>query len=60
LVDHNPRSQQLKKILIDPKIDEYEKLQLFDLRFFVASLAGYGLHAKRMLSLAEHNDVMDE
>ena len=58
LADHNPRSQQLKKILTDPKIDEYEKLQLFDLRFFVASFAGYGLHAKRMLSLAEFRKLL--
>ena len=58
LADHNPRSQQLKKILTDPKIDEYEKSQLFDLRFFVAKFAGYGLHAKCMLSLVEFRKLL--
>jgi hypothetical protein len=57
LANHNPRSLKLKKILSDPEIDKYAQSKLFDLRFFVASFAGYGLHAKCMRSLAEFRDL---
>jgi hypothetical protein len=53
LANHNPRSTKLKTILSDPEIDKYAKSQLFDLKFYVASFAGYGLHAKCMLPLVE-------
>ena len=45
LANHNPRSPRLKKILGDSEIEKYQKSEKFDLRFFVASFAGYGLHA---------------
>ncbi len=57
LANHNPRSPKLKKILSDPEIGKYEKSELFDLRFYVASFAGYGLHAKCMRTLAEFRDL---
>jgi len=53
LANHNPRSPKLKTILSDPEIDKYAQSQLFDLKFYVASFAGYGLHAKCMLPLVE-------
>ena len=49
LANHNPRSPKLKTILSDPEIDKYAQSQLFDLKFYVASFSGYGLHAKCML-----------
>ena len=49
LANHNPRSLNLKKILNDPQIDAYGQSEHFDLRFFVASFSGYGLHADCML-----------
>ena len=53
LANHNPRSPKLKTILSDPEIDKYAQSQLFDLKFYVASFAGYGLHAKCMFPLVE-------
>jgi hypothetical protein len=53
LANHNPRSPKLKKILDDPELDKYEKAELFDLRFYVSSFAGYGLHTDCMWTLAE-------
>ena len=45
--NHNPRSSKLKSILIDPEFKKYIASEYFDLRFFVASDAGYGMHDKR-------------
>jgi hypothetical protein len=53
LANHNPRSPKLRKILGDAEIDKYGQSELFDFRFFVASFAGYGLHANCMRTLAE-------
>ena len=53
IANHNPRSPKLKTILRDPEIDKYAQSQLFDLKFYVASFAGYGLHAKCMFPLVE-------
>jgi hypothetical protein len=58
LANHNPRSPKLKTILKDPEFDIYEKSSVFDLRFFVASFSGYGLHAKCMLPLAEFRKLL--
>ncbi len=57
LANHNPRSPKLKKILSNPEIDEYEQSKKFDIRFYVASFAGYGLHAKCMHPLGEFRDL---
>lgn len=53
LANHNPRATGLKTILSTPEIKAYSDAQHFDLRFFVASFAGYGLHDKCMLSLSK-------
>ena len=58
LANHNPRSTKLKTILSDPEIDKYDQSGKFDLRFFVARFAGYGLHAKCMLKLAEFRELL--
>lgn len=58
LANHNPRSRKLKKILMDPEIDVYDKSQLFDLKFFVASFSGYGLHEECMRSLTEFRKLL--
>lgn len=51
LANHNPRSKKLSKILNDPEVVAYKHPQHFDLRFFVSSFAGYGLHADCILTL---------
>jgi hypothetical protein len=53
LANHNPRSPKLWKILMKPELDKYEHSELFDLKFYVSSFAGYGLHANCMHSLTE-------
>ncbi|OKY74812.1 MAG: hypothetical protein BM485_11695 [Desulfobulbaceae bacterium DB1] len=59
LANHNPRSTKLRKIINDPKLDKYGQSALFDLRFFVASFAGYGFHSKCMLSLKEFRSLLN-
>ncbi len=58
LANHNPRSPKLKTILSDPELDKYAQSQLFDLKFYVASFAGYGLHSKCMLPLVEFRKLL--
>lgn len=53
LANHNPRSTKLKTILDDPRVKEYAQSSCFDLKFFVASFAGYGFHADCMLPLSD-------
>ena len=53
LANHNPRSSILKKIIRDPELEKYAQSKLFDLRFYIASFAGYGLHVDCMHTLAE-------
>jgi hypothetical protein len=59
LADHNPRSTKLKTILRNERLDVYSQSVNFDLRFFVSSFAGYGLHADCMLDLAEFRDLLN-
>lgn len=58
LANHNPRATALKTILDTPEIAAYGESQHFDLKFFVASFAGYGMHAKCMLNLAEFRRLL--
>ncbi|MFH0958167.1 MAG: hypothetical protein V1897_05630 [Pseudomonadota bacterium] len=58
LANHNPRSTKLRTILDHPDIVAYGQSERFDLKFFVASFAGYGLHAKCMVSLAEFRKLL--
>jgi hypothetical protein len=59
LANHNPRSSKLYDILNDAEFDKYEHSELFDLRFYVASFAGYGLHADSMRTLAEFRKLCE-
>lgn len=58
LANHNPRSSKLDTILNDPEIDEYDHSSNFDLRFFVASFAGYALHADCMITLSQFRGLL--
>jgi hypothetical protein len=58
LTNHNPRSTKLKTMLNAPDLDEYARSAHFDLRFFVSSFAGYGLHARNMLMLDEFRKLL--
>lgn len=51
LANHNPRSTKLMKILNE--ISKHSNSELYDLRFYVASFAGYGLHAECMYNLVD-------
>lgn len=53
LANYNPRSKQLKKVLNDSEFQAYSKSPIFDLKFFIASFLGYGLHSQCMFSLEE-------
>ena len=59
LANHNPRSSKLNTILNDPKIDDYDHSTNFDLRFYVASFAGYALHADCMLTLSQFRGLLE-
>jgi hypothetical protein len=59
LANHNPRSKKLVKILGDHEIEKYEESTLFDLSFYVASFAGYGLHADSMYTLDEFRKLCE-
>ena len=58
LANHNPRSSKLTTILNNPEIDAYEKSPCFDLRFYVSSFAGYGLHADCMVTLTQFRELL--
>jgi hypothetical protein len=55
LANHNPRSKILKGILTGNDIKKYTdpKKNVFDLKFFIASFAGYGMHTANMHTLDE-------
>ncbi|HEY92544.1 MAG TPA: hypothetical protein G4O17_02215, partial [Dehalococcoidia bacterium] len=53
LANHNPRSRKLADILNSPEIKELNDPSKFDLKFFIASFAGYGFHQDCMVSLNE-------
>ena len=59
LANHNPRSSILSKILNNPEIDEYNHSPNFDLRFYMASFAGYALHTDCMLSLSQFRECLN-
>ncbi|HLN89021.1 MAG TPA: hypothetical protein VK253_03040 [Candidatus Binatia bacterium] len=60
LANHNPRSVGLGNILDDSEIMELEKSAPFDLRFYVATFAGYGLHARSMKKLKEFQKIVGQ
>jgi hypothetical protein len=57
IANHNPRSTKLKTILSHPEIQKYKQENLFKLRFYAATFAGYGLHTKNMHTLTKFNDL---
>jgi hypothetical protein len=58
LANHNPRSTKLRSILEEPEVVAYEQNQGFDLRFFVSSFAGYGLHADCMFTPTQFRELL--
>jgi hypothetical protein len=58
LANHNPRSSKLKDILGDTEMEKFEFSTLFNLRFFVASFSGYGMHVRNMLPLSEFRRLL--
>jgi hypothetical protein len=58
LANHNPRSTKLSSILDSPEVVAYGQAQRFDLKFFVSSFAGYGLHSDCMLTLTQFRKLM--
>jgi hypothetical protein len=59
VANYNPRSQQLKKVLNDPELHTFSKSANFNLKFFVASFSGYGLHTQCMFSLEEFLKIIE-
>jgi len=59
IANHNPRSKILRDILTNPEIQKYNNSELFDLRFYVASFAGYGLHSDCMCTLKEFQSLIE-
>jgi hypothetical protein len=57
LANHNPRASGLKTILNTSELNAYSVSSRFDLRFFVASFAGYGLHSKCMFDLTRFREL---
>lgn len=54
LANQNPRSTKLRNILRDdPEVKHSAESSLYDLRFFVSTYAGYGLHTDCMLTYKE-------
>ena len=58
LANHNPRSKKLSSILDRPEVIAFGQSQRFDLRFFVSSFAGYGLHSDCMLTLTQFRKLL--
>jgi len=59
LANHNPRSTKLKRLLLDSDAVDKCLSENFELRFFVSSFAGYGLHSKCLLSLDEFRKLLN-
>jgi hypothetical protein len=63
LANHHPGKSNLGKILrelADPKFARIVSGANYDLRFFVASLAGYALHEACMLDLSQVTQLVDQ
>jgi hypothetical protein len=58
LANHNPRSKILSEELNNPEFIKYIDAAHFDLRFFVSSFAGYGLHSNCMFSLTDFLELL--
>lgn len=60
LANHNPRATALKSILDSPEMTAFGESQHFNLKFFVSSFAGYGMHSKCMLDLTEFRERLSK
>ncbi len=60
LANHNPRSSKLTTIIHSPEMDDYGRSQIFNLKFYVSTFAGYGLHSDCMLTLDQFRDVVKQ
>ena len=60
LANHNPRATALKSILGSPEMSAFGESQHFNLKFFVSSFAGYGMHSKCMLDLPEFRERLSK
>lgn len=58
LANHNPRSSKLHAILSAPKVEAYANSPKFDLRFYISSFAGYGLHVDCMVTMKQFLEVI--
>lgn len=58
LANHNPRSTKLKKLLLDHAGQIESLSRNFELKFFVSSFAGYGLHSKCLLGLNDFKELL--
>lgn len=58
LANHNPRSTKLSSIIHDDGLSGYEHSDILDLKFFVSSFAGYGMHSDCMLNLSEFRKLL--
>jgi len=50
LANHNPRSSKLISIISDPEVETLLESAPFDLKYYVSTFAGYGMHSESMLS----------
>lgn len=62
LANHNPRSKKLLKIIneVEEMKEFKESKEFFDLRFFTASFAGYGMHDACMLDLTQFKALLEQ
>jgi len=58
LANHNPRSTKLRTLLVDCDDVIKNLSESFDLKFFVSSFAGYGLHSQCLLGLDEFRKLL--
>lgn len=56
LANHCPSNKRLADVLNQPEIDIYDQSKHFDLKFFMASFAGYGLYSDCMLTLSQFRE----
>ncbi len=67
LANHNPRSTKLSTILKNlsstlenKRKNSNEQKEIVDLKFFVSSFAGYGLHSECMKTLAQFRHLIEQ
>ncbi len=56
--NHNPRKGSLYKILSSEAMSKLAPSESFDLKFYISSFAGYGMHADNMCSLDQMKKLL--